>query len=53
MKVNRYFGGTWQLHLRVEKYAKQDNSMKQALLAACVMLFSCLAYSSTLELEAQ
>jgi hypothetical protein len=35
---------------RVEEYAKQETSMKQAK-AACFMLVSCFAYSPTLEME--
>jgi hypothetical protein len=30
MKVNRRFGGIYRLHFRVEKWNKQENSMKQA-----------------------
>jgi hypothetical protein len=39
VKVNRRFGGT-------------SLSLQLALLAACFMLVSCLAYSSTLKTEA-
>jgi hypothetical protein len=40
LKVNLHFGGTYRLHISV------------ALLATCLTLVSCLAYSSTLKMEA-
>jgi hypothetical protein len=40
LKINQSFGGACRLHLR-------------GLLATCFMLVSCLAYSSTLKMEAR
>jgi hypothetical protein len=45
LKVNQHFIGTCQLNL-------QGWGVSQALLAACFKLVSCLAYTSTLKMEA-
>jgi hypothetical protein len=50
LKVNIRFGRTCNLYLQDRRISKPSN--KLALLATCFMLVSCLAYSSTLKMEA-
>jgi hypothetical protein len=56
LKVNWSFGGTCRLYLqgrRISEAAKQETRTKQVVSWACwFMLVSCLAYSSTLKIEA-
>jgi hypothetical protein len=51
MKINQRFGEILASIFRVEE---QETSMEKAAysLSACFMLVSCLAYSSTLKMEA-
>jgi hypothetical protein len=44
-RINQRLGGPYRLYL-------QETSKKQARIAACFLLVSCLAYSSTLKMEA-
>jgi hypothetical protein len=44
VKVNQHLGGTYSLHL-------QGQRLNQALLAACFVLVSCLAYPFILKME--
>jgi hypothetical protein len=50
LKVNRRFGGTCRLHVQGKTISKARNQ-HEALLT-CFMLVSCLAYCSTLKMEA-
>jgi hypothetical protein len=52
-KVNGHFRGTCRLIFRDEEQAKQETSTNQALLATCIMLVFCLAYSLTLNVKAK
>jgi hypothetical protein len=45
LKINRRFGETYCLH-------RHEAGKQAALLAKCFMLISCLAYSSTMMMEA-
>jgi hypothetical protein len=51
--VNRRFGGTCHLHLQGRSLSQERNQRTESsLVAASFMLISCLAYSSTLKMEA-
>jgi hypothetical protein len=49
--VTGRYGGTCCIHLQGERISRARNQCK-ALLATCFTLVSCMAYSSTLKLEA-
>jgi hypothetical protein len=53
LKVSRRFGATCRLHFHGRRISQsRHRSRYQALLAACFMLASCLAYPPTMKMEA-
>jgi hypothetical protein len=51
LKVNRRFGRTFRLNFRDGKISKAANQ-REVLLSTCFTMVSCLAYFSTLEMDA-